>query len=48
MIRKIGEINGLSAEDAYSLISVAGDVVVTQLVNVAKGVHVMMAKELLR
>jgi len=30
------------------LISVAGDVVVTQLVNVAKGVHVMIAKELLR
>ncbi|HWK96957.1 MAG TPA: acetamidase/formamidase family protein [Pseudolabrys sp.] len=47
MITKIGEINGLSREDAYSLISVAGDCCVTQLVNVAKGVHVMMAKELL-
>ncbi|MFA6264945.1 MAG: acetamidase/formamidase family protein [Pseudolabrys sp.] len=48
MIRKIGEVNGLSAEDAYSLCSVAADVSVTQLVNIAKGVHVMIAKELLK
>jgi acetamidase/formamidase len=48
MIRKIGEISGLSAEDAYSLCSVAADVHVTQLVNVAKGVHVMIAKDLLK
>ncbi|MBS0536825.1 MAG: acetamidase/formamidase family protein [Proteobacteria bacterium] len=48
MIRKIGEVSGLSAEDAYSLCSVAADVHVTQLVNVAKGVHVMIAKELLK
>lgn len=48
MIRKIGEIGGLSAEDAYSLCSVAADVHVTQLVNISKGVHVMIAKDLLR
>ena len=48
LIRKIGEVGGLSAEDAYSLCSVAADVHVTQLVNIAKGVHVMIAKELLK
>ena len=47
MITKMGEIAGLSREDAYSLCSVAADCCVTQLVNVAKGVHVMIAKELL-
>ena len=47
MIKKIGAVSGLSREDAFSLISVAGDVCVTQLVNVAKGIHVMVAKALL-
>lgn len=44
MVKKITEMSPLSPEDAYSLCSVAGDVSVTQLVNIAKGVHVMMAK----
>ncbi|MBS0248060.1 MAG: acetamidase/formamidase family protein [Proteobacteria bacterium] len=48
MIKKIGAINGLPPEDAYSLCSVAADVHVTQLVNVAKGIHVMIAKDLLK
>lgn len=48
MIKKIGAVSGLSAEDAYSLCSVAADVCVTQLVNVAKGIHVMIGKELLK
>jgi acetamidase/formamidase len=38
---------GLSAADAYTLCSVAADVHVTQLVNVNKGAHVMLAKALL-
>ena len=37
---------GLSRDDAYMLISVAGDVEVTELVDRNKGVHVMLAKAL--
>jgi acetamidase/formamidase len=44
MIKLIEERAGLSAEDAYSLCSVAADVHVTQLVNVHKGIHVLLAK----
>ena len=35
---------GLSRDDAYMLVSVAGDVDVTELVDRNKGVHVMMPK----
>lgn len=38
---------GLSREDAYMLCSLAGDLRVTQTVNGNKGIHMMMAKELL-
>ncbi|OYX87918.1 MAG: amidase [Azorhizobium sp. 35-67-5] len=48
MITLIRRHSPLSAEDAYTLCSVAADVSVTQLVNVSKGVHVMLAKALLK
>ena len=48
MIELIKRHSALSAEDAYSLCSVAADVHVTQLVNVSKGIHVMLAKALLK
>lgn len=35
---------GLTREEAYVLISIAGEVRITQLVNVRKGVHVMIPK----
>jgi acetamidase/formamidase len=34
----------LSRDDAYMLVSVAGDVDITELVDRNKGVHVMMPK----
>jgi acetamidase/formamidase len=34
----------MSRDDAYMLVSVAGDVDVTELVDRNKGVHVMMPK----
>jgi acetamidase/formamidase len=48
MVRLIERTSGLSAADAYTLCSVAADVHVTQLVNVHKGVHVMLRKDTLR
>jgi len=48
MVKLIGREGGLSATDAYTLCSIAADVHVTQLVNVHKGVHVMLRRELLR
>ena len=36
----------LSRDDAYMLISVAGDVEITELVDRNKGVHIMVAKAL--
>jgi acetamidase/formamidase len=48
MIKLIEKSAGLSAEDAYTLCSIAADVHVTQLVNVHKGVHVMLPKSALR
>jgi acetamidase/formamidase len=48
MVKLAGRVGGLSPEDAYTLCSVAADVSVTQLVNVSKGVHVMLAKSLLK
>ena len=37
----------ISREDAYMLCSLAGDLRITQTVNREKGVHMMMAKNLL-
>ena len=48
MIKYIVRATGLSAADAYSLCSVAADMHVTQLVNVHKGIHVMLKKSYLR
>ena len=48
MIKLIEQRTGLSAEDAYTLCSVAADVHVTQLVNVHKGIHVLLAKSALQ
>jgi acetamidase/formamidase len=36
----------LSRDDAYSLISVAADFAVTQVVDIRRGVHGMIAKSL--
>ncbi len=48
MIKMIESVGGLTAADAYALCSIAADVHVTQLVNVHKGVHVMLAKSALK
>ncbi|MBM3516421.1 MAG: amidase [Alphaproteobacteria bacterium] len=47
MIGMITERTNLSREDAYSLCSLAADLRVSQLVNVHKGVHVMLPKAVL-
>ena len=47
MIRLIVEKAGLSREDAYMLCSLAADLRITQTVNGSKGVHCMLAKQLL-
>lgn len=47
MIALITERSGLSREDAYTLCSLAADVRVTQLVDVHKGIHVMLPKSVL-
>lgn len=44
MIAWLGERNGLSPEDAYSLCSLIADFRVTQTVNGSKGIHGMLAK----
>ena len=46
MIALLGEKAGLSAEDAYTLCSLAADLRVTQTVNGSKGVHCMIARSL--
>jgi acetamidase/formamidase len=38
----------MSREDAYMLISVAGDVDITELVDGNKGVHVMLPKAIFK
>ncbi|MGO9401371.1 MAG: acetamidase/formamidase family protein [Xanthobacteraceae bacterium] len=48
MIKLIEQATGLSAADAYSLCSIAADMHVTQLVNLHKGIHVLLAKETLQ
>ena len=47
MIELIQERTNLSREDAYTLCSLAADLLITQMVNVNKGVHVMLAKRAL-
>jgi acetamidase/formamidase len=47
MIAMIGERAGLAADAAYRLCSLAADLRVTQLVNRQKGIHVMIARDLL-
>src|SRR5206468_1498903 len=42
------QVKGLSREDAYQLVSVAGDVAITQLVDGTVGVHVMIPKDIFR
>ncbi|HEY4370331.1 MAG TPA: acetamidase/formamidase family protein [Burkholderiales bacterium] len=46
MIKLLQAIAGLSAEDAYTLCSLACDLRVTQLVDGNKGVHAMITKEM--
>jgi acetamidase/formamidase len=48
MIALIRDRSQLSAENAYTLCSVVADLHVTQLVDVAKGVHVMLPRWALR
>ena len=47
MINLIQEKANLSREEAYMLCSLAGDMHVSQTVNVHKGIHVMLAKSAL-
>ncbi len=48
MIKLICARTGLTREDAYTLCSLAADLRVTQVVNGAKGIHVMLDKTLLQ
>lgn len=48
MIKLICARTGISREDAYTLCSLAADLRVTQVVNGAKGIHVMLDKVHLR
>lgn len=41
------EVKGLSSGEAYAVVSMAGDLRITELVDGNKGVHVMIAKSLL-
>jgi acetamidase/formamidase len=45
MIRLITGLTGLSAQDAYTLCSIAADLRVTQMVNLVKGVHCVISKD---
>ncbi|WP_187430305.1 hypothetical protein ROLI_027070 [Roseobacter fucihabitans] len=47
MIALVSERAGICREDAYMLCSLAGDLRITQTVNREKGVHMMMAKNLI-
>jgi acetamidase/formamidase len=47
MIALLGEVAGLSPEDAYILCSLAADLRVTQLVDGNKGIHAMLDKAVL-
>ena len=45
-IRFLGELRGMSRDDAYTLCSLAVDLRVTQIVNGVKGIHAMLPKSL--
>lgn len=47
MISLVSERSNICREDAYMLCSLAGDLRITQTVNREKGVHMMMAKNLI-
>jgi acetamidase/formamidase len=47
MITLITQRAGISREEAYMLCSLAGNLRITQTVNREKGVHMMIAKNLL-
>jgi len=47
MIKLLGEVAGLSREDAYMLCSIACDLRVTQIVDGNKGIHAMIRRDLL-
>jgi acetamidase/formamidase len=47
MIKLICARTGIAREEAYTLCSLAADLRVTQVVNGAKGIHVMLEKKLL-
>jgi acetamidase/formamidase len=47
MIAMIAQRAGISSEDAYRLCSLAADLRITQVVNVSKGVHVMLPRQYL-
>jgi acetamidase/formamidase len=47
-IALLQSVKGMSKEDAYMLVSTAGDVTVTQLVDQTVGVHVMIPKSIFR
>lgn len=47
MIAMVAARTTLSSEDAYMLCSLAADVRVTQLVNLEKGIHVMMPRDVI-
>ena len=47
MIAWLGERNGLAAQDAYTLCSIAADLHVTQMVDINKGAHCMLPKSVL-
>jgi acetamidase/formamidase len=44
MVAFLAAEKGLSRDDAYMLVSVAGDLAITQVVDRNKGVHVMVPK----
>ena len=48
MIDFLAATKGLSKHEAYQLTSIAGDVVVTQLVDQTLGVHVKMPKSIFK
>jgi acetamidase/formamidase len=48
MVQLIERLSGLAAADAYTLCSIVADLHVTQLVNINKGAHMMLAKSALR
>jgi acetamidase/formamidase len=44
MIDWMVEMKGLTREDAYMLASLAMDLIVTQVVDITKGIHALMPK----